>query len=1020
MARGESATPWVGIYAAMREGGCMRKHSSGIAVWSRCICSVVVFTASCLACAHAVTITGGLHGKAPVGASVEVRSSSTGYSKTIEVGKDGTYNLSLLMPGSYEVRVFADGRAIGNYTVGVIPNVSSVVPTPAIMTLGTVNVTAAPIDYNTLVNPIDVTTPQLTSNYSDTLLHDLPTTRNSIYNIALLNSAVRASSIQGTVMPQIGGSSPSENRFYYNDFDTSYDVNGNGAVTVPQEAIANTQLLTGSASLGLSSTTGGTMLATVKQGSNEFHGGYAANFWFPTSRVLGPRFKDAFTIDGKLYSLYQSPNRHQGNLQNFVWLSGPIVRNKLFFYALVGRDLPSTTTSYTSTTKTATTSASRSALLNLTWDITDNQSLDILGQKQWYPSSTLEYNLATPYAPSSVIENSANWSTLGGVQKFLIANYGWHVTNDLTFKLMAGYMRFNWIGADSGSGVPWVQSYDALTGVTSQLSGGASDDYEPASYYYAKRGLQSSLSWRIGNHDVNLGLNYYKNTYHYQPQTNPNGVWIEYLNYAPGTCFFTGGCVPANGNIALSWFYSSGGTYFATQKSFDLYDLWQIAPDWVISYGARLDRMENDSQDGTPYLKMHVVSPRVGFAWDVHGDSSLKIAGNIGKYTLPMPSNLSYTVASAQTYTTATYTYDSVDPNTHAPVDPSMVGSQVVYNNGQLPNLASLASRNIQNTYQYEYQIYAQQRLSPAWSLLAKADAHILKEAVDQTCDNTGVITDYVRAHGYPDYAGLAGGCIEFNPGRAIVLADDLANNGGLEEITIPNSYLQMPRAKRRFYDITFTLAHARTPTQPYYLSLSYTWTHLYGNWDGYTNLSQNNSPNVAPTPGQSGNYTFRQFSDGTYGDLAGDVRHQLLLSGYYYWRSGIHVGSVLTAHTGAPFSCLGVYPDQNSLLSTYGAVTHYCGTGQLVPEGSTWRAPFYWQLDFSIGYDHQFSRDQGISVDFTVTNVTNRQQVLTKQMASNGNTFNSNGQPEPSEYYMSPTSLQYPRAAYLFVRYHF
>lgn len=981
---------------------------------------MLVLSIGWMACAGAVTITGGLHGKAPPGSTIRVVNHSTGYSKTLTAGSDGNYSLSLLMPGQYEVRVSKGDQVFGTYPVGVLPNVTAAVPTPAVKTLNAVQVTAAPIDFKTVVNPIDVTTPQLTSNYSEELLHLLPTTRNSIYDVALLNSAVRAASIQGSVMPQIGGSSPSENRFYYNDFDTSYDVNGNGAVTLPQEAISNTQLLTGSASLSLSSTTGGTMLATVKQGTNEFHGGYTASYWFPTSRLLGPRLKDAFTTDGQLYSLYQSPNKHQGNLQNFVWASGPIVKDKLFFYVLAGKDLPSTSTSYTSTTKTDRRSTSKSALLNLTWNVTDNQSLDILGQKQWYPSSTLEYGLAQPYTPSSVDKSSANWSTLGGVQKFLIGNYGWNINDDLSFKLMAGYMRFSWIGADSGSNVPWVQAYDAMTGVTSQLSGGLNDDYEPASYYYAKRGIQSSLTWRIGDHDLNLGMNYYKNIYHYQPMTNPNGTWIEYKNYAPGTCFFTGGCVPANGNIALSWYYSSGGTFFATQKSFDLYDMWHITSNLVVSYGARLDKMENDSQDGTPYLRMHVLSPRVGFSWDVHGDSSLKIAGNFGKFTLPMPSNLSYTIASAQTYTTATYTYDSVDPVTHAPVDPSMVGSEIVYNDGRLPNLASLTSRNLENTYQYEYQVYAQKRLTQAWSFLGLINAHFLKEAVDQTCDNTGVITDYVRANGYPNYAGLAGGCIEFNPGRSIVLADDLDDNGGLKEITIPVSYLQMPKARRRYYDFTLTLSHARTATQPYYLSLSYTWGHLYGNWDGYTNLSQNNSPNVAPTPGQSGNYTFREFSDGTYGNLAGDVRHRFLLTGYYYWKSGLHVGSVLTAHTGAAFSCLGVYPDQNSPLSTYGAVTHYCGTGQLVPEGSTWRAPFYWQLDLSVGYEHAFSNGQGVSVDFVVTNVTNRQGVLGRQMVSNGSTFDANGHPEASKYYMSPISLQYPRAAYLFFRYHF
>ncbi len=985
------------------------------AAWSSLALSIAIATG-----AYAQTVTGGLHGKAPRGATVTITNPSTGYVKTITVNAQGKYSLTLLTPGSYAVRVSENGETFQTSTINVVPNVSTVVPSTTVTTLAAVQVKAEATDFNTIVNPIDVTTPILKSNYNARLLHNLPVARNNIYDIALLNSSVRAAAIQGSTMPQIGGASPSENRFYYNGFDTTYEVNGNGAVTVPQEAIANTQLLTGSAAMSLASTTGGSMLATVKQGTNTFHAGYDLSYGFPTSRLLQPRFKDARTIDGKFYSLYQSPDHHGASVTHSVWGSGPIVKDKLFFYGLVQKSPTYTNTYYSSSTKTVNTSKSKSALLNLTWNITNNQTLDIVGQKQWYPSKTVQYQLATAYTPNSVETDSASPSTLGGVQKFLIGNYGWHINDNLTLKLMAGYMRFSWVGTDSGSSMPWVQSYDALTGVTTQLSGTATSDYTPTSYYYAKRGFQGSLSWWVGDHNINFGANYYKDAYHYQPTTNPHGVWIEYRNYAPGTVFFTGATVPPNGNIALSWYYSSGGSFFSTQKSADVYDMWDVATNWVVSYGARYDSMENDAQSGTPYLQLHVLSPRVGFAWDVHGDSSLKIAGNFGKYTLPMPENLSYTIASAETYTEAYYTYTSVDPTTHAPVDPTMIGNKVVYNDGQLPNLGALTSKNLENTYQYEYQLYAQQQLTSSWSFLAKVDAHYLKAAVDQTCDNTGVITDYVQSHGHPDYAGLAGGCIEFNPGSSIVLRDDLDNNGVAQDITIPNSYLQMPKARRRFYDATLTLSHAYSVAQPYYLSASYTYTRLYGNWDGYTNLSANNSPNVAPTPGQSGNYIFRQFSDGTSGNLAGDVRHRLLLSGYYYWKNGLHAGAVYTAHTGAPFSCLGVYPDPNSPLINYGAVTHYCGTGQLVPEGSTWRAPFYWQLDVSVGYEIHFGHGQDLRIDFTVNNVTNRQQVTSRQMISNGATFDANGQPKISEYYMSPIALQYPRNANLFIRYEF
>jgi hypothetical protein len=175
------------------------------------------------------------------------------------------------------------------------------------------------------------------------------------------------------------------------------------------------------------------------------------------------------------------------------------------------------------------------------------------------------------------------------------------------------------------------------------------------------------------------------------------------------------------------------------------------------------------------------------------------------------------------------------------------------------------------------------------------------------------------------------------------------------------------------------------------------------------------------PADGATGNYNFREITAGNYGNLAGDVRNSFLATGVYYFPRGFRIGSVFRAHTGAPSSCLGTYPDQNaSVLVGLGAVTHYCN-GQLVSEGSTWRAPFFWQLDLNFGYDLDFGQAGQLSLDLRVANVTNRSSVLSRNMVVDSGSFDSTtGMPSPSASYYAVSAWQAPRATYLYLRYRF
>lgn len=974
---------------------------------------------------QAQSITGGLHGQVPAstGVTVQVTRADTGFAKAVAV-KDGRYSLDYLNPGLYKVSITQDGKTLGEYTVKVVPNTSANVPTPetshggAPQTLATVTVNSHYMD--SVINPIDVSTPELSTVYSAQLLHDLPVNQLNIDAVALLNSNVRSAG----GYPQVAGNSPSENRYYYNEFDTTYDITGLGKNGFPQEAVENTQFIPGNGSLAWTSTTGGVLSATLRQGNNDFHFGYDVYFTPATSTLLNARAVD--TRDGQGdYELFEHANSTEASTQQYAWASGPIVQDKLFFFLMLGDAPPYTYKQYYpgNADVTRTSSRGKDAMLNVTWNITKNQSLNVAGYKDWNTSSTYTYNMTNPYVPSTASSVGA-WSGYSGPSKLLIGNYHWQITDDLSMRVMAGDMRQDTVNVDAKSNQPYVASCNAITYICPVIYGGVNDFYAPYDQTYQKQGIKAEFNWTLGDHQLTFGGEKYQNSYHYEPSTNPNGNWVYYYN-AFGQDMGNGTPVPANGQYVTSYDFSAGGSFHTEQKGYYLFDTWQALPHLVIQGGARLDQMQNNASTGAPFLVLNTLSPRIGAAWDVHGDSTLKLGLNAGSYTLPMPTFLAYKVATPVINEQTYYSYTGTNPITSVPTGLQQLGPVEVVTNGSMPNTVSLASRNLKNTRQYEFQLYAQQQLTSSWSLLAQTDLHILKDIIEQTDDQSGAITDYVRTHGYPDYPGLLAGRIQFNPGRSIVLRDNLLGNGTLEDITIPNSYLGMPPPKRRYYDFTFTLQHARTENEPYVLTLSYTWTHLFGNVDGYTNLTESGGAygsNVQNSvwPGYSGVWGLQPFTNGFTGPLTGDIRNALKASGVYYWNNGLRIGSVFNAHTGEPFSCLGTYPDPNNLVTlSWGAWTHYCN-GVQVNEGSTWRAPFFWQLDLDLGYDLTFHKHK-LSVDLNISNVTNRQSVTSRVMQVDSGVFSqTTNLPVPNPYYYAVNSLQLPRTTTISLRYTF
>ena len=952
---------------------------------------------------QAQSITGGLYGStSEAGAVVEVTRAATGFNRTVTVGENGQYSLQQLAPGQYQVRVLRDGNVLSSHAVTVVANSSAVVGAANSTELDTVVVRGN--YYATVSNPIDVTTAELSTVLDASLIRDLPISQSSIYQLARLDSG----SASGNSYQQIGGASETENRYYYNEFDTTYDVTGQGAIVFPQVAVASTQLMTGSAGVGWTSTTGSITSATLKQGSNDVHGGYSLYYTPPTNSVFRPKGENRLMDYNGRPSLMNAYNR-SGHLANhYVWGSGPLVKDRLFAYVMLGSNFGNESTSYSTAWKTDYEAERREGLINLTWNITDNQSLNVAAYKTKDDSTTtLSANETSEWMPSKTTYGQATPTWLEQNTKLVVANYNWHINDDLRWRVMGGTMRFDYKETIETSGKPYITEWDYWYGVGKTYSAG--HQWEPTDYYYEKDGVKTDLVWNVGNHEITIGGEYYRNNYYYEAKSNLAG----YRGYDRNTWTWMGDRWYW-GDAMWEYDYKQGGSFKSEQRGLYISDNWQVSDNVRVTLGGRWDQMENFTGGGEGFLDLSVFSPRVGLSWDVNGDSSLKIGANVGRYTLPIPSTLAYLVASQSTYYVNYYTVDGINAD-GTPVNPTL-GYSYGYKDRQ-PALETIASRNLKNTIQDEFQVYVQQQLTPTWSFLGQASFHDLKRIVDQTCDMDGLIGDYVRANGHSRYAGLGGGtgCIEFNPGSSLVLRDDLDGNGVMQDITIPASALGFEKAKRRYLKLGAQLSHERTADEPYYLNLSYTWSHRYGNHDGYTNLTRS----VNANPGISGNYAYWEATQGSNGDLSGDQRHSLLATGVYYFDSGLRVGAIGRYASARPLTCLGAMPgSQNTDLGNAGAVTHYCA-GVLTARGS-YKTDSTKQLDLSVGYDWNFGSEGAhkLSLDLQVQNVTNANAVTRRTMSST--TGLNAGGVTLNPAFNAVTGLQAPRSTNVYVRYSF
>lgn len=964
--------------------------------------------------AYAQSSEGTLYGQAKANASVSITNVDNGSTRTVQTDASGKFTLPKMQPGRYKVTSAGVTReatvAIGSGTQVVLDGAS----------LGTVEVSGTRTR-----SSIDVASVESNTVFTQEQLQALPVPRN-VNSVALLAPGV----VKGDAglgaggVPSFGGASVAENGYYINGFDVTNIRNFLSYAELPFDAIAEQQIKTGGYGAEYGRSLGGVISLSTKRGTNEWKGG-ASVYWEPaTLRAKGQNVKDNEPeAAGKGYTLFQQDDT-RSSLSTNAYIGGPIIKDKLFFFGLV-EGFNDQTNDFKENQSTATSSRKPKSLIKIDFTPTDNHRFEVTAISNKKEVAILDYTNASPYSTSNDGVPTASLQTSGG--DIFIGKYTGYLTDNLTLSALIGQVRDQQLltsGArTSASTCPVVYVLPGTTyaGCWAQPfpGGGGRDPLAPPTDDDVRKAFRVDVDYTIGSHTIRAGIDNQKFDSSEAGGSPYDGgqYWRELLS----TGTVGGVAVPAGTHyVRLRTSNNTSGTYAVENTAYYVEDSWKVQ-NFTLYGGLRWESFNNKNGDGVSFIKKdNLLAPRIGAAWDVNSDSSLKVYANAGRYYIPVASNTNIRATRGESVTESYWLFNGFAPGTSRPIVTSQLGSTVVSSDGSLALPATIADTSLQPMSQDEYILGFQKAIAKGWTAGVKYTHRVINNGMDDWCDPASVGT-YVKANGYPnfDYHTMAG-CQLVNPGRDVTLMMDLNNDGVLKSFTIPASATKLALYTRKYDSLEFSFEKAFDGK--WGLAGSYTWSQSKGTAEGYVNSTIDQED-----AGVSQDFDFGTFTDGSDGYLPNDRTHAIKLFGTYAINDTLRIGANLNSTSGRPMSRIGFVPSTTpgdatgyTTASTYYYVNAQ-GVTVLGQRGTEGRSPWTHTLDLQVAYMPRIGKDK-LTLQADVFNVFNAQQATElneiNDFSRGTSTVGTVGR--VSQNYGNATSFQTPRTVRLTARYEF
>jgi hypothetical protein len=1007
---------------------------------------------------QAQSTTGTIYGTAGQGATVSVQNQS-GLSRTVAADADGRYTIGTLPVGTYTVTVQRDGQTVGTRTVVVRAGSgsdASFVGSGDATTLQTVTVTGA-----AGAPPIDITAVDTRSVLTAQQLERLPLGRSAEAIALLAPGAVSGAGGFFGDLVSFGGSGISENAYYVNGYFTGEPLSNLGGFTLPFGAIEQQETFIGGYSAKYGRSDGGVINQIGKRGTNEWTFGGQVTF-IPKS-LRGDQtdryFPDIDLPAGYTYANEDQPGTlYSRGAESNSWSTsynlhggGPIIKDRLFAYAAAEWEENksiSAPSALGTPRSTHSTTESPKLYAKVDWNITDNHFLEFtyLGEKQDSEGNFYDYDFdtATEGAIQATVPDPFHQKN-----EFFIGKYTGYLTDSLTFSATYGRGKLTKesINPSIIPGLPFLSNitlqnpaYNGGTPISNNQGGVASIDAEDTT-----TGLRADLEWVVGDHTLTVGLDNIKFEAKNEGSLQPVTRWLyQRAGINPDTGL-RNDVVPAhfgapadpNGYYVYRLNFQTATDMSLEQKAWYLEDRWQVTDNLLLSLGVRNDQFTNSNNFGDVYLDAkNQWAPRIGFAWDVNGDSSLKVFGNAGRYFLALPNNVAIRGASASTFTREYFNYTGIaadgTPTGLTPVTRTDGQPDGPYSSngeyGTPVDVKAFAPSDLKSMYQDEYILGMEKMLTENWMVGAKLTKRSLKAATDDICDpytlmSSNGLTPVNFVNGKFIAEGMGSDYVEvnycymFNPGgtNTFSLANtDIDGNptGSRSEVTMtPEKWGFEDEMKRNYTGLDLYLEHPFDGK--WEARFDYTFSKSRGNMEGQVK-SEFGQDNISKTQDWDA-WQIMQFASGY---LANDRRHQFKARGSYQITDELLVGANVRIMSGMPISCLGFFNpgsiDENSSAAdpiSYGSSYHTC-FGKVASPGAV-RTPWTKTIDLGLTYRPNFA-DKKLALGVQVRNVLNSTETQQVDVTSEDSPYTV------SNTFMLPISMQTPRTVVFTASYDF
>ena len=979
--------------------------------FKRSIAAIAVTTVLGMTSASADDLVGRINGASTAGVTVKAVNVDTGTQRTVSISEDGTYRLPKLPSGNYKITVMQDGvvvaednarASLGKNTVTNF-DIAASDDTEVIQVVGS------------SIATIDVTSSDAGLVVGEIEIDRMPIARNITAVALLAPGVVQGDSAFGNTA-SFGGASVAENVCYINGMEVTNTRQGLGCGELPFEFYKEFQVKTGGYSAKYGRATGGAINATAKSGTNNWEYAATASFTPDSLRSESQMSRG----DGGVGNVYRDETNNEFDTTDFTFsVGGPIIEDKLFFYALVNpRDVSSSKASGGGRTTPDDEWSTREASsgdnifwgATVDWDISEDHRLSYFGYSNRSDTTLDIYALD--------LENGEVGARSGGfLQKrggsTHSLSYTGYITDDLIITAMAGRIESEYEDTPDNLLCPSVtDSRDNPTAVSCGPGGafGANND-ENTQFAF-------DVEYVWGDHTITAGYEYQERDSSRINRPITGHSWTYYSLEAGSDIQGDNGVLYTNNtgasqDIVSDRIFDGGGSFNSEISAYYIEDKWQVTDDLTLSLGLRIDEFDNWGTTGKLLTSFSTdVAPRLGFSWDPTGDGESKFYGTMGQYYLPVANNTVYRAASGVSDTTTHYTFSQPgtdgSPDGIVPVSGTVANSSTVGSVSTIPEKDIFQAKEADPFSKIEYILGYETMLNEEFTIAVKGTYRTVDTALD----------DYCGAFSWPY-------CVLLNPGEDSSWYKDGFYYNGNGDLTRDNdlfdgspdagsltthsndSQIMLPEAKNEYYAFETIVKYN---TDALSMTFSYSWSHSYGNFEGAvkSDIGQADA-------GITQDFDFPALMDGANGNQANDRRHVFKLYGSYSINDDWVVGWNSTLASGRPLSAFGKsYPSDNpDLFGGYGDTfytTDTQGTDDTsddvinrTPRGAAGSTDWTFKVDLSTSYTFEINGiDMEASIDiFNVFDI---------QTATNENELWERSPGTQNQYYGSSVEWQTPR----------